>query len=170
MVVLGSIATWKHLFLLVLKNENCIPAGSALIEQILVEQNLALDVLWFLTALQGKRSGCTRKQRQSHSRNVKQSLAAATSSSQPSFGAETPRHCLLQGPRSHRQLKVQTRVTGAAAAPGPSLPWRKLQLQGGQQPREWLFWSPVLRASDLRRGGSCTPSPAMGQQHPVSCQ
>lgn len=50
-MVLRSIATWKPLFLLVLKNENCIPAGSALIGQIPVKQDLVLGVLWFFTAL-----------------------------------------------------------------------------------------------------------------------
>lgn len=44
--MLRSVATWKLLFLLVLKNENCIPADSTLVRQTPVEQDLVLGVLW----------------------------------------------------------------------------------------------------------------------------
>ena len=49
-VELGSVTTWKPFFLLVLKNENCVPADSALLEQTPAKRGSVLGALRFSTA------------------------------------------------------------------------------------------------------------------------
>lgn len=108
------MATWKHLILLVLKNENCIPAGSALLGQILEEQDSAPGVLWFLTALQGKRGGCSGKQRESHRRNVEQQRPRHRSP------ALVLRHSGTVCPRGHSLTGTLRSTTGLQEQEPPS--------------------------------------------------